>query len=571
MDFKIKLHDKNTFPIKGLLIKNPSVVLWVKSIQELQLPLSSIQVYPIPDDKVNTIWGCLIVFQSTIERNFTSRHELCQLVSTNLFIPERSVVSPAMSEKEIQKLFSSGVHIIHPEFGLVELSEPIDFHELLITPVERPIQITRPHDGIFIPKEIRSFQVQSTPQQDVLKNLEENIFPKHEKMKDESLTVWEKTKLGFYRFIFTAKQEAEKTISSSQETSLGEKLKMFFDRIFKSGPKWSQLQQDFEDLEGRNQKEIDKLMNLLKNNPEEALKYAIPLDGDGITRGGAAARFDLSKRWTDFSLFKNNGNGTNGSINLGDHFHTLHNQYQATALELVQKKDYHKAAFVYMKLLKNYSQAAEALELGEYYQEAATIYLKHGHNKLKAAQCYEKGNFITEAIDLYKTLNDNEKVGDLYMRISNQRQAMVYYEKVVENYKINHQYIKASAVYIGKMKDPIAGQGSLLEGWNMNKDAVNCLRTYFSNIQDTDLLWKEISTICSTKVADNNHESFIHVLKYEYRKKNELADSVKDMAYEVVAAFVHKNPSIVSELKDFNPNNTELRKDTLRYKLKSKK
>lgn len=570
MEFKIRPHDKNTFPLKGVLVKSGSVASWVKSIQELRVSLATIQVYAIPDVKANTIWGCLIAFPNIIERNFADRHELCQAVSPRLFIPEKSLMSPAMTDNELQKLFSARTHIIHPEFGLVELSDALDFYELLHHPVERPLEITRPHDGIFIPKGIRSFQVKSIAPENILKNLEEKIFPKHEKMKDDSLTVWEKIKLALYRIIFSKKNSDEKNTSSVRETSLGSELKTFFSRFFKIGPKWNQLQQDFEDLEDRNQKEIDKLMNWLKKNPEEALKYAIPLDGDGLTRGGTSSHFDLSKRWTSLSLFKNNVQGNGGLLNLGDHYFTLQNQYNETASEFLRKKDYHNAAFVYLKLLKNPTRAAEVLELGEYYQEAATIYLKHSHNKLKAAQCYEKGKFMVEAIDLYKTLNENEKVGDLYMKIADQRQAMAYYDKVVDNYKNNHQYFKASVVYKDKMKDPSSSQAVLLEGWNRDKDATNCLRSYFLNIEDVDLRWKEINTIYQDRVADHNHESFLHVLKYEYRKKNNLTEPIKDMAYEIVAAYVHNNPSIVSELKDFSPQNTELRKDTLRYKLKKK-
>lgn len=63
------------------------------------------------------------------------------------------------------------------------------------------------------------------------------------------------------------------------------------------------MQQDYEDLERRNQKLVDKFLDLLRNNPAEALKYAIPLDENGSVRGGNNSSFTLSRRWFDFLYF----------------------------------------------------------------------------------------------------------------------------------------------------------------------------------------------------------------------------------------------------------------------------
>jgi hypothetical protein len=67
--------------------------------------------------------------------------------------------------------------------------------------------------------------------------------------------------------------------------------------------------------------------------------------------------------------------------------------------------------------LKNAHSAGNALETGEHYQEAASVYLKYANNKNKAAECFEKGSMTMDAIGLYKELNQDEKVGDLYITI----------------------------------------------------------------------------------------------------------------------------------------------------------
>jgi hypothetical protein len=173
-----------------------------------------------------------------------------------------------------------------------------------------------------------------------------------------------------------------------------------------------------------------------------------------------------------------------------------------------------------------------------------------------------------DAIKLYGELNDYEKVGDLYMTISNPARAIVHYKKVADDYKTRSQYVKASLLYKNKIKNPEEGQSILLEGWRINKDAVNCLSNYFSNIGDSDQLHKELNTIYKKEVTEQNSESFLQVIKHEYRRKNLLRDSIKEIAYEIVSKQIPLNPSIVSELKNFNPENNELFKDTLRFKLK---
>jgi hypothetical protein len=157
------------------------------------------------------------------------------------------------------------------------------------------------------------------------------------------------------------------------------------------------------------------------------------------------------------------------------------------------------------------------------------------------------------------------------MLLDKKNEAFIFYEKVVTDYKLKNQYIKASLFYKDKMNDYTSGQALLLEGWKTNKDPVNCLNNYFSNIGDIDELQKEINAIYSQDLVDLNRESFLKVIQHEFKKKNKLQESLREMAYEIVATQIRINPSIVSELKAFSPNNKELMKDTLRFKLYSKK
>lgn len=568
MEVKILPHLKNSFPFGGFFIRNASVIYWIKEIQLLKLSLSEITVYPIPDLKPNSIWGCLVLLVNP-EKVETGKHERCQCVLPGLFIPEKSRLFPAVTLIELQKIFSKGKYAMHPDVGLVELSEEWTPEQHIVWPQITMRSVVKPETSINRPARVRSFQIQASSPDEILKNLSESLLPGQERLKDEPLNVLEKVRLGFYKMIFTkSKGEGNGTIDGNAK--LPSRLENFFAKLFNSIGKLDKLQKDFEDLDKRNQKQIDRLMDMFKNDPDNALKYAIPLDDQGITRGGSVAKLDLTMRWFDFSLSGNNRQSGSGTVDLGDNFYQLQNQYNSTAEELLKRKEYKKAAFVYLKLLKNYAKAADSLESGQYYQEAATIHLKHTRNELKAAQCYEKGNMTMDAINLYKKLGDNEKVGDLFMSISNRPEAMVHYEKVVESFKLKNQYVKASLIYKEKMNDASSGQALLMQGWKGNTDAINCLNNYFNNIHDVDLLANEINTVYRNEVTDKNRVSFLRVIQYEFKKDNKLQESLREIAFEIVADEIVKDPSVVSELKEFNPRNKELMKDTLRFKFNNR-
>jgi tetratricopeptide (TPR) repeat protein len=575
MYIKLKPSKSNHFPIGGFLIKADSVKVWLLEIQNMGFTLNEIEIYPIPGTTANSVWGCFVITSKKLTSQRVGKHELCQKVCANFFIPEHTIVTPVISETDQNSLFSTTPHICHPEFGFVQLEEEYNPAHYIEIPTEKFRYVREPEPSVFIPKQIKSFQIKPVPNEDILKKLEEKAFPKTEKLPDTKLSILEKAKLSIYKKLFSKKNKAE-TNSPTEHTDLMQNIDNFVKAIFHKKKDWSEgIQEDFEDLNKRNQKEIDKLMELLKNNPEEALKYAIPLDHSGVSRGQNSGQLQLSKIWSNFSLFGNDmftggsrGSG-GGSIDLGHHFNQLSDQYHKTAKELIDKKEYEKASFVYMKLLKDFNLAASTLENGKMYQEAAAIYLKHGNNKKKAAECYEKGNMTTKAIELYEEIGQYEKVGDLYLTIQNQPKAFHFFEKTVETYKQKKNYIPAALIYQYKMKDLFKTQNLLMEGWNHNIQPYNCLNHYLENINDTKSLKSEIESIY-TKLTDENRELFLRVIQKEYDKKNELTNYLRELGYELIAKQIKINPRIASELKKFNKEDKEVMKDISRFNFKKK-
>ncbi len=569
MELQIKPFHKNLFPLNGLFIRGENIADWITEIQQMQLNLNKIEVYAIPNIKANTIWGCLIAINDANKLKNIGRNELAQLANGLVYMPEKTVLYPNLTVNETAKIFKNQKHIFHPEIGLFELEGPIDLSEFLEKPILKQVEIEIPKDSAFIPKQVKSLRVQPVSPEEILKNLENNTFPQKEEFEDRPLSTLEKGKLLLYKAIFNSSKNKEGKFDAVINQLFSPLISILPTSI---GNLVDKMQNNFEKLEKRNQSEVDKLLDLLKNNPKEALKYAIPLDNDGTSRGGFDAQFNLSKLWSDFSLFGNSrsGNGGGGSVNLGDQYFTLQQQYQKTAEELIKQKEYQKAAFIYMKLLKNYHQAAQTLEDGQMYQEAATIHLKYTKNKQKAAECYEKGKMILEAIEIYAELNQKEKVGDLYVSINKKKEADVYYEMVINDYRTNGQFIKASLISKNKVRNISSAQELLLEGWKSKRDAVNCLTNYFSNIDNLKVLKNEINRIYTKDLDGTNEGLFLSTLKYEFKKQNDLADYIRNIAYEIIAKEIKTNPSVSIELKEFNKEDKALIKDALRYRTTSK-
>lgn len=571
MQLQLKPYHKNSFPIGGVLVRSSSVMDWLMAVQELNLTFDEVIIYPIPANTPNSIWGCIIIVLKNVNKHLAGKYEFFQVVSTNLFIAERAILYPAISLIEIQKLFAKGKHIFHPDFGLVELTCEFKPDELIIKPTLKSFYVSKPVAESFIPQKIGGFRIEPISPEDALKNLEDKVFPQKEAMKDKPLNILEKAQLLFYRQLFN-KSNAGSNKKLVGKTKVGHGIERLLGKLFGNNGFCERMQEDFEELDRRNQKEVDKLLDLLMYNPEEALKYAIPLDNTGGVRGGDNGQLSLFKRWMHLSWAGNSSGGAvSGTVDLGDRYFDLQKQYMATAETLVNKKKYHDAAFVYMKLLKSPNRAAEVLETGKHYHDAATIYIKHTGNKRKAAECYERGNMTIEAIDIYKELKEDEKVGDLYLSISRKKEADIYYNKVADGYSEKNQFVKASLVYKNKIGSISEAQLVLLRGWQADKDAVNCLSSYFANIADTDELKKQIHHIYLYDRGTDNGEKFLYAIKHVYDKCVELSEPIREMAYEIIAANVIAKPSIVSELKFFNPNDKELMKDTLRYKVKNKK
>lgn len=585
MQLSVKPYHKNLYPRGGILVRGFRVTGWLQQVQGMGLSLEGMDVYPIAGTTANTVWGCLLVprrMDNDVEWAWPADigcNVYCQCIQDKLFLPENSRLYPQLSVAELDKTLKSKPHLFHPETGWVELPEPIRWRDLLVRPKMTDRTIITPEETIFIPSRVFAFYKQSLPYEEVLENMALELLP-GQTPDTRPLSPGEKIKLRLLRLLFGRQQQpggSEKQGRFARWLSrLVEKMRI----------KWvDRLQTSLDELEERNNREIDKLLDLFKKDPKEALKYAIPIDNEGVSRGSPSGAFTLSRLWANLSAFGDSvfgdllgnsggpgpsgdpGSTRRGSLRLGrNHLELLNQEYRNTARTLVLNKEYRQAAFVYLRLLKDYHSGAETLEKGGYYAEAASIYLKYLNDKVRAAGCYEKGQMPLEAIQLYKELERNEKVGDLYLSIGKRKEARPWFEKVIGHYLSQQDYARAALLQRHKLQEPDAAQALLLQGWRCDRDAVNCLGFYFAGIDEPRQLNSEIKKIYEEETNERNREKYLQVLKHQVGRHAEIEQTVRDIAYEIVAEKIGGAPFITSELQAFNKNDKKLLKDILLYR-----
>ncbi|WP_420574003.1 hypothetical protein [Kordia sp.] len=274
------------------------------------------------------------------------------------------------------------------------------------------------------------------------------------------------------------------------------------------------------------------------------------------------------------SLFENaSGSGSGfsgGSSTVGDNqFQTLMDRYEQLCDEFIEKKQFKKAAYIQLKLLRNPYRAASILKEGHLYNEAANLYLRRCDDKLEAAKCYEFARSYSKSIKLYKELEMNEKVGDIYTKLKDSKKAHKHYQIVADDYVNNDQYVKAALIYRKKMNNKQSANELLVKGWRDNKDAVNCANNMFANFKETENLKNVLIAFRNKMVSSSNEHNFLKVLKLEYERDIAPKQEIEEMAYELISRN-NKNDDVLSLLSHFVKGDSQLTKDIIRHRIHRK-
>jgi len=237
MELRIKPFPKNKYPRKGLLVKGASPLVWLREIDALAIDISAVKSFAVPSNEPNVLYGCFLIFNQNIPAEI-GKNAYFQCFDDMLFIPENTDFYPKINAEDWQNTEAEYL-IIHPEFGLVKLKEPIDWVSLLQESPKAEDLVRKPLNGVHIPQEIKTFLVE---------------------MNDDRLL-----------------EELEKPQTDEE---------------------WMKnLPFDKKKLLEGNQEEIEKYLAYITRYPERAIYLGIPLDIGGTFRGDGFGNFNFDPGW----------------------------------------------------------------------------------------------------------------------------------------------------------------------------------------------------------------------------------------------------------------------------------
>lgn len=260
MELRIKPFPKNSYPKKGLLIKGSSPVLWLYEMEILGIDVGEIRSFAIPSQEPNGLYGCFLIFKSTAPSEI-GRNIYFQIVEDKIGIPENTILYPKINPEDLQSI-SSDFIVMHPDFGLVRLTEEIDWISVIQNPLQSPDQVRTPSNGVKIPQDIQSFTVEISEEK-ILESLQ----------KPETEEEWMKN-----------------------------------------------LPFDLKKVMAGNKKEFEKYLKYIDKYPERALQLGVPLDIMGTSRGDGFGKFQFGHNWwnkifSGMGIGPSDGSGSSGSKN----------------------------------------------------------------------------------------------------------------------------------------------------------------------------------------------------------------------------------------------------------------
>ncbi|MBI1246253.1 hypothetical protein GC197_00225 [bacterium] len=213
------------------------------------------------------------------------------------------------------------------------------------------------------------------------------------------------------------------------------------------------------------EKEINRLMNLLAENPDEGLKYALPIGGEAH-RGIAPPSNQLPSRNTDFNLSNLGGGRPADSWNLSwQRQQELLARYRELANREIHLGRHRRAAYIYAQLLSDFESAANTLKQGQHWREAAVLYKEKLNQPLEAANCFKEGGLWTEAIELYIELGEHEQAGHIHVLLEQREEAAACFQAAVDSHSKRHDHLAAARLLEEDLNDIEGAAAELEKAW----------------------------------------------------------------------------------------------------------
>jgi tetratricopeptide (TPR) repeat protein len=553
MQLQLKYSQHAHLQMHAAFVPGTQAAEWFAQMDAWQTDLQTLSCYLLPHSLANNqAAGLFIIFNGAVPPTGLIKYPYSK-IGGKLFIPVDAALEPVVTADELTKLLLWEVQVFHPYIGMVgfDAGDKLSLANLILLPQPQLQLWNFAHPGLNSPAGLQMIGLEPLKAEaDVVEDLNDNVgsMPLSQIMnlkgdsESSSSEILKKTGNAFAMaglfFLLTL-------------SFIGKMIFTIFSLIApKSQPvrgRQKGLLQELEewinkkmgDLQKQRDSELNRLMGLFDKDPDEALKYAIPLGSPYLNRGTAPQSGKLGKRSTDFNLGALGGGGRVDSWDVGNYQYALRKKYEQAANTAVAAGNFKRAAYIYAHLLSNFYSAANVLQQGKFYREAAALYKEHFKNNKLAAECLERGGLLSEAIPLYIEMDNPEKVGDLYTQLGRPDKALPYYHTTVDRLKTSKDYKQAAKITLEKLHKKDDALNVLLDGWKDTYNPEACLHAYFDLAHDEEqnTLPYEVRRIYADHVPRSKKTTFLNILADTAQKyKNKELEAVTlNIAYEVVS------------------------------------
>lgn len=211
------------------------------------------------------------------------------------------------------------------------------------------------------------------------------------------------------------------------------------------------------------QREIERLMALLADDPDEGLKFALPVAGEP-GRGVAPPENQLGERAVDFSLQRPSAGGPADAWQIeASSLAELQRRYRELANREIALGRHRRAAYIYSHLLGDDLSAAMVLRDGGFPREAAALFELRLHDLQAAADCLLRGGLLADAAILMERVGRHEDAGDLRLILRQPDAAHRLYAVALRTRLAREDWLGAALLQIEKLQEVDAGLALLEE------------------------------------------------------------------------------------------------------------
>lgn len=468
-------------PVQAGYLPGTDTSAWL--VEMARHPQARCFIVPSTIEEANA-GGLLLITVGHPPSAFSPRVVPCAIAFDRIVVPSDMTLTPALTQDEITHWLVFPWYFFHPVLGLIayEDSDAIKPEALIVPPLSRMVSWLHAQPGrppaprltrieLLLPANDHGMlgtfggEIGSRSPEDLTKNA-----PPIERLRALISKGVRKIALPLLGTLGAATRQLGARVANRGTTKAPHARQGPIDRL----GAWSAAQ--MEKLLQHREHELARLLQLLQKNPDEGLRYAIPLAQAGdADRGQAPPSWDLHARDPRFPAARGRGPVDAWTINPKTQWQ-LQQQYRQLANRELAVPRFDRAAYIFAHLLGDWRAAAGALARGGWHQEAARIYLDRLKNTSLAAQCLEEGGLLPDAVVLYGQLGQHEKCGDLLRLLGREPEAVTAYREAL---KASSDRLHDARLLFTKLNQPDLALRVLASGYPHSPQARLCLERHF--------------------------------------------------------------------------------------------